>query len=103
MPTSTVNASRKSITGATTAASGMISRGKKTFVIRFWFPTMLVLLAPRQDEKYVQGRSAVKVKSAYGTWYSDFTCSALLKSTVKTTMVTNGCRIAQEAPRAVCL
>jgi hypothetical protein len=51
MPTSTVKASRKSITGATTAASGMIRRGKKTFVIRFWFPTMLPLLAERQAVK----------------------------------------------------
>ena len=59
IPTSTQNASRKSSTGAKTAARGIKSRGNQTFVIRFWLPTMLMLDAPRQDWKYIHGSSAV--------------------------------------------
>ena len=64
---------------------------------------MLVLLAERQAVKYVHGSIALKMNRGYGTWYSDFTCSPRLKTSVKTTICVNGTRIAHAAPRAVCL
>jgi hypothetical protein len=88
--------------GTVTPASGRSTRGKYTFVTRPRFETRLLLASDVADAKYVQGRRAEYTKIGYGTPF-DGKFANLPKTNVKTTIVRNGCRIAQETPMDVCL
>src|SRR6185437_4776096 len=92
----------KSTSAANTAANGTMIRGKYTLEMRLALRTRLVLDRLMAVEKKVQGRSAVYEKTGYGT-VPDETCISLPKMMEKTTIVRNGCRIAQAAPMTVCL
>ncbi len=87
---------------ASTEASGRIMRGKYTLVIMWLELTSERLASCSALENSVQGISAVYEKIGYGT-PSEGTPARLPKKMLKTTIVRNGCRMAQAAPSAVCL
>ena len=55
IPTSTMNAGKKSTIGTVTDASGISTRGKYTFVTRPRLETRLALDSATADAKYVHG------------------------------------------------
>ena len=85
-----------------TAAIGIASRGKYTFVIRFAFDTRLFEEVVSPLAKKVHGVRAVSAKAEYGM-PSDGIFASLPKKTVKIAIVKSGCRMAQVTPSAVCL
>ena len=85
-----------------TAAIGIASRGKYTFLSRLALPTRLSADCARPVAKNVQGTSAAKAKSGYGT-PSDGIFASLPKNRLKMSIVKTGCMIAHAAPSAVCL
>jgi hypothetical protein len=102
IPSKTTNAIKKSTMPAITDDSGNIIRGKYIFVIIWLLATNDLLASRRAFENNVQGSNAVKEKMGYGT-PSEGTFARLPKKMLKTTIVRNGCRIAQLAPNNVCL
>ena len=97
-----MNAGKKSTIGTVTAANGIRTRGKYTFVTRPLLVTRLVLDSATADAKNVHGRSAEKVKIGYGTPF-DGKLPNFPKTRLKTTIVRNGWMIAQATPIEVCL
>ena len=63
---SSTNAIAKSTSPASTVASGMASRGKYTFVIRWRLPTTLFAASLRPKAKNVQGTSPARLNTGYG-------------------------------------
>ena len=65
-------------------------------------PTRLLLAADSEDAKYVHGSNAEYTKIGYGTPFEGNFANRP-KTSVKTTIVRNGWRIAQATPIDVCL
>src|ERR1041385_4155967 len=101
-PNSTQKEIPKSTSPASTDEIGTTSRGKYTFLIRFWLPTRLFADSLSAYANSCHGSSAVYANTGYGT-PSDGTFASRPKNTLNTTIVKNGCRIAHAAPSAVCL
>src|SRR5690606_21537919 len=64
IPNRNTNAIQKSTRLPSTGATGNTSLGKYTFVMMWAFVTRLVVASLKEVEKYVQGTSAAKEKSA---------------------------------------
>lgn len=86
-----------------TALAGTIIRGKYTLDIRLALPTRLLLASLSALLKKCQGNMATKTINAYGAEEGDSNLATLLKTTVKTIVVSIGRTIAHAAPITVCL
>src|SRR5678815_3204350 len=93
---------RKSTAPERTVAIGIARRGKYNLVTSYWLATTLLADWVNPFAKNVQGTSAAKLKSGYGT-PSDGTFARFPKKRLNTTIVSSGWMIAHEAPSAVCL
>src|SRR5674476_51213 len=98
---STIQDTAKFTSPDSTDTTGMISRGKYTFVIRFALVTSDALAAEKELEKYIHGMSAASVNTEYGT-PSDGIFASRPKIKVKITMVSRGWSTAHAAPSTVC-
>src|SRR5579884_3991110 len=81
---------------------GISSRGKYTLPMRFALPTRLLEDSVIPLAKNIQGTSAVRLNTEYGT-PSEGIFARRPKNSVKISIVNNGCISAHPAPIAVCL
>jgi hypothetical protein len=102
MKTNSVEAIIKSTKQANIAARGINSLGKYTFVTRRAFVTRLIPEKLREVAKNVQSTNAEYENTGYGI-PSDGIFANRPKNSVNMSIVAKGCRIAQDAPRTVCL
>ena len=85
-----------------TADNGISSRGKYTLVTSAWLPTTLWLAAVMALANRNHGSRPAKTNSGYGRPPGGAPATRPTNR-LNTTIVANGCRTAQAAPRAVCL
>ena len=97
-----IDAIMKSRKAAIIDASGRISLGKYIFVTKLILFTRLGTAKVIDEAKNVHGNSAVYEKIGYG-YPSDGIPAKSENIIVKTTIKTNGWRIAQITPKKVCL
>ena len=83
-------------------AIGNTSRGQYTLFRSATFERMLVPPPDTPEEKKLQGISPKYANNGYGAPPVS-TLTILWKKTVKTTIITNGVRIAQTNPSTACL
>src|SRR5215204_3331531 len=93
----------KSTNATPTAATGTISRGKYTLLIRLALPTRLLDESVSAPEKKVHGSMPANTMIAYGAVPSEGKLANLPKMMVKTTMVKSGRITAHAVPITVCL
>src|SRR6266851_1050041 len=89
---------RKSTSATTVVAMGTTMRGKYTLPIRLALATMLLDASLNTDEKRYQGNIPANTIRAYGAAPSLGSFANLPKTTVKTTIVRKGRKIAQATP-----
>src|SRR6516162_10823804 len=94
---------RKSTNATTTVATGTISLGKYTLLIRFALLTRLLEASLNPVEKKDHGSMPAKTISGYGAVPSDGSLAMRPNITVKMIIVIKGRMIAQAAPITVCL
>src|SRR4051795_13084053 len=96
------DATAKSTSPARTAATGMMRRGKKTFVISCLLLTRLADDSVNDDANSCHGKRPLYANSEYGT-PSDEIFASRPRKIVKTIIVATGWRIAHAPPSTVCL
>ncbi len=102
MPMKTNNAMRKSNSATNMEDIGTMSLGKYIFLIIFALFTILFDALESPVENIFQISKPENTKTGYGI-ESEGISNAPAKNTVNITIMSRGCKIAQENPRIVCL